>query len=358
MADQTPPPIDYFAALRTPTPGSPSGSTPLPPPPPPAATVVTAAVAAPPQPAHDVPTATPAEVTPAEVPTATPAADVAPIAESPADGSSRQRRSLVGGLVAVLVVGLVGALFVMGTDDGTSNDDAAPPADEVALDAAAVTTAAPTTTAAPATTQAPTTTAAPTTTEAPTTTQAAPRFPVLPDGSPEPIVAVFNGATIEVAGWVPSQEKSDQLKALALANSTDPNAVVVGELQIDPMVPLNIGTRVIEMNSPRFGAGSSSVTPEHAAQLDRVAFVMEALPHVTVTVVGHADQVGDEAANYALSEARAVSVVRYLVGKGVAPSRLAARAVGEQDLLSEDNSDVSLALNRRTEFIFYGLVAD
>ncbi len=97
---------------------------------------------------------------------------------------------------------------------------------------------------------------------------------------------------------------------------------------------------------------------EHAAQLDRVANVMNLLPNLTVTVVGHADQVGDELANYALSEARAVSVVRYLVGKGVAPARLTSRAVGEQDLLSADESEASLALNRRTEFIFYGLLAD
>jgi outer membrane protein OmpA-like peptidoglycan-associated protein len=157
---------------------------------------------------------------------------------------------------------------------------------------------------------------------------------------------------------VSSQEKLELLTTLALANSTDPNAIVNANVQIDPTVPSSIGTRVIEMNSPRFNAGSADVTPEHGAQLDRVANVMAALPNVTVTVVGHADQVGDEAANYAISEARAVSVVRYLVSKGVDPARLAARAVGEQDLLSDDASEAALALNRRTEFIFYGLLAD
>ena len=225
-------------------------------------------------------------------------------------------------------------------------------------------TAAPTTAPAatvPPTTAAPTTTAAPATTAAPTTTAAlvaVPSYPTLPDGSPEPIVAVYDGPTINVVGWVPSQEKFDQLKALALANSTDPTATVNATVQIDPTVPSSIGVRVIEMNSPRFNAGSADITFEHGAQLDRVANVLNLLPNVTVTVVGHADQVGDEAANYALSEARAVSVVRYLVSKGVDASRLAARAVGEQDLLADDASDASLALNRRTEFIFYGLLAD
>jgi outer membrane protein OmpA-like peptidoglycan-associated protein len=208
------------------------------------------------------------------------------------------------------------------------------------------------------TTAAPTTTAGPSTTVAPPTTPAGPSYPTLPDGSPAPIVAIYDGPTIRVTGWVPSLEKAAQLEALALANSNDPAARIDSTWSVDPAVPTNIGTRVIEMNSPRFPPGSAEVTPEHAAQLNRVASVMNLLPNVTVTVVGHADQLGDPAVNYVLSEARAVSVVRYLVGQGIDPSRLAARAVGEQDLLSEDESEASLALNRRTEFIFVGLLAD
>ncbi len=276
---------------------------------------------------------------------------------------SSRKRSLVFALVALLAVGGVAAGVLVGTG-GDSSDDAAvgadaPVAPAVPTAVVPVTTeSAPATTVAPSTTQVPTTTAAPTTTEAPTTTVSGPSFPTLPDGSPAPIVAIYDGPTIRVVGWVPSQEKAAQLESLALANSTDPTAQVDAMWSIDPAVPLNIGTRVIEMNSPRFGAGSSVVTPEHAAQLDRVANVLNLLPNVTVTVVGHADQKGDDAANYALSEARAVSVVRYLVSKGVTPSRLSARAVGEQDLLTADESEASLALNRRTEFIFYGLLAD
>ena len=185
----------------------------------------------------------------------------------------------------------------------------------------------------------------------PPTTPAGPAYPTLPDGSPEPIIAIYDGPVIRVTGWVPSAEKAAQLEGLALANSTDPTATVDANWTVDPSVPLSIGTRVIEMNSPRFPAGSAEVTFEHAVQLNRVAGVMNLLPNVTATVVGHADQLGDEVANYALSEARAVSVVRYLVSQGVDPSRLAARAVGEQDLLTEDESAASLALNRRTEFI-------
>ena len=286
---------------------------------------------------------------------------------------ARPKRPLLFGLVAALAVGGVIAGVLVGTG-GDSSDEAitvgAPTSefDDVADNVSPPTSAvAPATTVAPPTTQAPATTAAPTTvapttapptTEAPPTTLAGPAYPTLPDGSPEPIVAIYDGPVVRATGWVPSQEKAAQLEALALANSTDPNATIEANWSFDPSVPLNIGTRVIEMNSPRFPPGSSDVTPEHAEQLNRVAGVMNLLPNVTATVVGHADQIGDADANYVLSEARAVSVVRYLVGQGVDPSRLSARAVGEQDLLAEDESAASLALNRRTEFIFYGLLAD
>jgi outer membrane protein OmpA-like peptidoglycan-associated protein len=169
-------------------------------------------------------------------------------------------------------------------------------------------------------------------------------------------VAVFDVETITLTGTAPSAEAVAQLETLAIANSQFPDAKIVNQIEVNPAVPVNVGVRVIELNSPRFPEGSSTVGPEHGAQLNRVAVVMNALPNVTVMVVGHADQRGDAQQNYVLSEDRAVSVVRHLVDQGVAPSRLASRSVGEQDLLTLEETDTALALNRRTEFIFYGLL--
>ena len=116
------------------------------------------------------------------------------------------------------------------------------------------------------------------------------------------------------------------------------------------------GVRVVELTSVRFPDGSSEIRPEHAAELDRVVAAMAALPNITTTVIGHADQRGDEVSNYVLSEDRATAVVNYIASKGIDPQRLAARAVGEADLLSLNNDDAALALNRRTEFIIVGLI--
>ncbi len=178
-------------------------------------------------------------------------------------------------------------------------------------------------------------------------------YPTLPDGSPVPVLAIFDADTITLSGTVPSQAAAERLAQLAIANSKTP-AALVQFLAINPDVPTNVGVRVIEMNSTRFPDGSADILPEHGQELDRIGAVMNALPNTTVLVIGHADQRGSEATNFAVSEARARAVVSHLVDYGIDAERLSSRAVGENDLLSLNDDATALALNRRTEFVIYG----
>ena len=84
---------------------------------------------------------------------------------------------------------------------------------------------------------------------------------------------------------------------------------------------------------------------------------MNALPNVTALVIGHSDQVGNSASNFKLSADRASAVVDYMVFNGISPERLSSRAVGDTDLLTLNDDAASLALNRRTEFVLYGLLS-
>jgi outer membrane protein OmpA-like peptidoglycan-associated protein len=221
----------------------------------------------------------------------------------------------------------------------------------------AATTVPPSTLAEPAPTAAtdapePTTTPAP----APAATTTADRLNrSAPDGTPLPVLVVYSPTTVTLSGAVPSDDARERLVALAMANSQRP-VNVIDDLVIDDLVPDGVGIRVIELDSPRFPDGSADLTPEHSAQFDRVAAVLAALPHVTVLVVGHADQRGDARTNWELSDERARTVVAYLTGAGIEPARLSSRAAGETDLLSIDDDATALALNRRTEFIFSGVL--
>jgi outer membrane protein OmpA-like peptidoglycan-associated protein len=183
-------------------------------------------------------------------------------------------------------------------------------------------------------------------------------YPTNPDGTPLPLVVIFDTETVTIAGQVPSQAAKDRLAALAIANSRFPDVALVDNMVINPAVPISVGVRVIELNSARFPEGSAEILPEHARELDRVVAIMQALPNISAVVIGHADQRGDDVRNFAISDERARAVVNYLIYLGVSPTRLSSRAAGESDLLTIADDDAALALNRRTEFVFYGLLVE
>jgi len=201
-------------------------------------------------------------------------------------------------------------------------------------------------------------TAAPSTAAPSTTVTTVARPPaVLPDGSPLPVLVVFDGGTITLAVSVPTEAAATQLRLLAKANSKDP-AQVIDHLVVDPRVPASVGVRVIEMNATRFAPGSSQVSADYAPELARVIALMRAMPWVTTLVIGHADQTGISGLNLELSQARANAVIDYHVSQGISPGRLAGQGVGDRQPLTTQKTSVALALNRRTEFVFYGLLAN
>ncbi len=236
--------------------------------------------------------------------------------------------------------------------------------DPPAASAPAVTPEVPATTASTTTaTIGPTTTATTpsttTTTAAPSTTVPVAPFETLPDGTPLPVIATFDTNRITLEGVVPDQAANDRLQALAVANAKPGQADSIdNRLTLNSAVPRNVGVPVVELTSARFPEGTADILPAHAAELDRVVTIMNALPRVTTMIIGHADQRGDDLSNYAISEARATAVKNYVTAQGVDPSRLSSRAVGESDLLTLANDDSALALNRRTEFVFYGLLIE
>lgn len=86
--------------------------------------------------------------------------------------------------------------------------------------------------------------------------------------------------------------------------------------------------------------------------LDEVARVLQDHPELLrVRVEGHTDSVGGAYYNQRLSQARAREVVRYLVGRGVAPERLEGVGFGESRPLDTNQTEDGRAINRRVEFV-------
>ena len=80
------------------------------------------------------------------------------------------------------------------------------------------------------------------------------------------------------------------------------------------------------------------------------ADILKAYPAVHLKIGGYTDNVGDEAANLALSQARAASVVNELVSMGIAADRLEAKGYGEEHPVATNGTEEGREQNRRVAF--------
>jgi outer membrane protein OmpA-like peptidoglycan-associated protein len=98
-----------------------------------------------------------------------------------------------------------------------------------------------------------------------------------------------------------------------------------------------------------FDTGSAKIRGEAVKDLNELAELIKD-GKTKGEIAGHTDNVGDAAANLALSQARAESVVAYLIGKGVPKDALTAKGYGDSKPLAPNDSDANKQRNRRVEF--------
>jgi chemotaxis protein MotB len=123
-----------------------------------------------------------------------------------------------------------------------------------------------------------------------------------------------------------------------------------------------VGDRFVLQSELFFDTGKADLKPEAQAELDKVANALTGLekqipadiPWV-LRVDGHTDvrpiaPGGQFRSNWDLSAARAISVVQYLIGKGVSPQRLVAAGFGEFQPIDTGTTEEAYRRNRRIEF--------
>lgn len=122
-----------------------------------------------------------------------------------------------------------------------------------------------------------------------------------------------------------------------------------------------VGDRFVFQSEVLFPSGSNELNPAGAGEMDKLAAALldlarEIPPEINwvLRVDGHTDNVpltgaGRYADNWELSAARAISVVKYLISKGVPSNRLVAAGFGEYQPIAEGDSPEARAQNRRIE---------
>jgi chemotaxis protein MotB len=121
-----------------------------------------------------------------------------------------------------------------------------------------------------------------------------------------------------------------------------------------------VGDRFVFPSEVFFDSGQAVLSAEGRVELDKLAGALLDLDKKIPTdipwvlrVDGHTDvrpiASSQFPSNWALSASRAISVVQYLVSKGISPQRLVAAGFGEYQPLDPGNSEEAFRRNRRLE---------
>lgn len=108
-----------------------------------------------------------------------------------------------------------------------------------------------------------------------------------------------------------------------------------------------------------FNFDKSNIRPDAQVDLEKVYQVLKEYPEIRINIRSHTDSRGSDAYNLALSDRRAKSTRKYLIGKGIEAFRLEAEGLGEHELVNECSDGVPCSetkhqANRRSEFIILG----
>ena len=121
-----------------------------------------------------------------------------------------------------------------------------------------------------------------------------------------------------------------------------------------------VGDRFVFQSEVLFDTGSAAIRPEGKVELDKLAAALAELekqipPEIAwvLRIDGHTDvrpiSSPQFPSNWELSSARAISVVQYLISRGISPQRLVAAGFGEFQPLDGGTTEETYRRNRRIE---------
>ncbi len=136
-----------------------------------------------------------------------------------------------------------------------------------------------------------------------------------------------------------------------------PNKPGVPQKDGCPFEKVKVTMEAIEISDKVYFEYDKATIKEESFQLlSDVAETIKAFPRIKlIEIAGHTDTAGSDSYNEKLSQARAESVMKFLIDKGVDAERLQAKGYGESRLLvkppeGEKETEAGAEKNRRVEF--------
>ena len=125
--------------------------------------------------------------------------------------------------------------------------------------------------------------------------------------------------------------------------------------QTPPEVVEVEGVAMIKLENIYFDFDRASIKDQSKVSLEKLAKFLEENPEMKIEVNAHTDIRGSDSYNLRLSQRRAASTMKYLIGAGINKDRLVFNGFGETqpiiDCKSKECTDEEHELNRRIEFV-------
>lgn len=121
-------------------------------------------------------------------------------------------------------------------------------------------------------------------------------------------------------------------------------------LKIKTIVELPEEPEVITLENVYFDFGKSDIKSESYPELDKIVRLLFDNPGIQIEISAHTDNVGSDEYNLKLSQARAESVLNYIVANGIPINRLTAKGFGSSKPVADNNTEQGRQKNRRVEF--------
>lgn len=146
-------------------------------------------------------------------------------------------------------------------------------------------------------------------------------------------------------------EKPNRIKDLLFPNEILPPEINRSTLMKNIEI-LNKPEGVVLVLSDKitFQSGSFSLANSAKKILDQIYYLI-LLIDAPVNISGHTDDIGDKEVNYEFSYLRALSVLKYFLGKGVRPEIFSIAGYGPDRPLVPNTSPENRAKNRRVEIL-------
>jgi OOP family OmpA-OmpF porin len=144
----------------------------------------------------------------------------------------------------------------------------------------------------------------------------------------------------EVKAEEPKEEKKEEKAEEPKEEKKESEITTKGNtIKLPGNIVFDTGAATLKANS-----GNEEILDQLKSYLDENAKV------TLMRVEGHTDNVGKPPDNLKLSGERALTIKKYLVGKGIAEKRIVAVGFGESKPVGDNATEEGRSQNRRTEF--------